>query len=69
MNIFLLFNYSGRSDECIVFTMSHVCVCFVLSVTDICGSKNALIFDISIFSDRKLNLVDEFGGKNRKLPE
>jgi len=38
------------------------------SVINIWGRKNALIFDISIFSDRKVNVVGAFGRLTSKIP-
>jgi len=42
-------------------------VFFFLSVINICGSKNALIFDISIFFDDKLILVGTFNRSTLKM--
>jgi len=41
-------------------------VCF-LPVINILGSKNALIFEIGIFSNKKVNLIGTFGSQNWKL--
>jgi len=47
---------------------NNVCVFFFLSVGNILGSKHASIFEISIFSDRKVNLVGTFRKRRKKLP-
>jgi len=39
-----------------------------VSVSKISDGKQALIFEISIFSDRKVNLVGTFGRSKLKIP-
>jgi len=44
-----------------------MCVFFFLSVSKILDSKHALIYEISIFSDKKMNLVGTFRRSKLKI--
>lgn len=44
-----------------------MCFLFLISVCNIFSIKNALIFEISIFSDREVNLVSTFGRSKLKI--
>lgn len=48
---------SERNNKCINFTMLLICVCVCLSP----NGKNDTNFNFSIFSDKKVKLIDTWG--------